>query len=97
LLCYAVRKLDLPITFHGLRHVHASLLLREGVHPKIVSERLGHSGVGLTLDTYSHLMPTMQREAANQLNTSLTQAIGQFQKSKYGQDMDKPAKSGNPS
>lgn len=41
--------------FHDLRHSHATHLLRAGVHPKIVAERLGHSAVGITLDTYSHI------------------------------------------
>lgn len=52
-----------PIRFHDLRHSHATLLLAHGVHPKIVSERLGHSTVGLTLDTYSHVLPGMQESA----------------------------------
>jgi integrase len=55
------------ITFHDLRHTHASLLLKQNVHPKIVSERLGHSSIKLTLDIYSHLMPNMQKEAADNL------------------------------
>lgn len=59
------------ITFHDLRHTHASLLLMQNVHPKIVSERLGHSSIQMTLDTYSHLMPNMQEEAANGLANML--------------------------
>ncbi|GGG09621.1 site-specific integrase [Paenibacillus abyssi] len=55
------------ITFHDLRHTHASLLLKQNVHPKIVSERLGHSSTQLTMDIYSHLMPNMQKEAADNL------------------------------
>ena len=43
--------------FHDLRHSHASQLLKAGVHPKVVSERLGHAGIGITLDTYSHVLP----------------------------------------
>lgn len=53
-----------PIRFHDLRHTHATLLLKQGVHPKIVSERLGHSSISMTLDTYSHVIPSMQKEAA---------------------------------
>ncbi|RXZ80996.1 site-specific integrase [Paenibacillaceae bacterium] len=50
-----LRKSGLPkIRFHDLRHTHASLLLQQNVHPKVVSERLGHSSVGITLDRYSH-------------------------------------------
>jgi integrase len=49
--------------FHDLRHSAATLLLGQGVHPKIVAEMLGHSKIGTTLDLYSHVTPTMQREA----------------------------------
>jgi integrase len=52
------------ITFHGLRHTHATLLMGANVHPEIVSERLGHSNIGITLNTYSHVTPGMDREAA---------------------------------
>ncbi len=52
-----------PMRFHDLRHTAATLLLGRGIHPKIVSEMLGHSQVGITLDLYSHVTPTMQREA----------------------------------
>ncbi len=56
------------LRFHDLRHTHATLLLGEGVHLKVVSERLGHSGIEITTDLYSHVAPTIQREAAVQLN-----------------------------
>ena len=52
------------IRLHDLRHTHASLALRAGVHPKVVQERLGHSTVAFTLDVYSHSVPAMQEEAA---------------------------------
>lgn len=52
------------IRLHDVRHTHATLMLKAGVHPKIVSERLGHSSVAFTLDTYSHVLPGMQAEAA---------------------------------
>ena len=45
-------------------HTHATLALRAGIHPKVVSERLGHATVSITLDTYSHAIPAMQEEAA---------------------------------
>ena len=61
--------------FHDLRHSHASHLLRAGVHPKIVSERLGHSAVGITLDTYSHILPGMQEDAVRVLDAALTIAM----------------------
>ena len=53
------------VTFHDLRHTHATHLLEQNIHPKIVSERLGHSTIALTMNTYSHVMPNMQEEAAN--------------------------------
>ncbi len=60
------RKLGLnDIHLHSARHSHASLLLRQGVHPKIVQERLGHSSIQVTLDTYSHVAPGLQEAAAN--------------------------------
>jgi integrase len=62
------------IRFHDLRHSHASLLLAANVNPKIVSERLGHNGIGITLDTYSHVLPTLQREAANTIGAILRPA-----------------------
>jgi integrase len=65
-------KIDVPkITFHDLRHTHASLLLKQGTHPKIVSERLGHSSIQMTLDTYTHLLPNMQEAAASGLDQML--------------------------
>lgn len=56
------------IRFHDARHSHASLLLKQGVHPKIVQERLGHSTIQITLDTYSHVAPGLQRAAANRFD-----------------------------
>lgn len=52
------------IRFHDLRHAHATHMLSAGVHPKVASERLGHSKVGITLDLYSHVLPGMQEDAA---------------------------------
>jgi integrase len=66
-----------PFRFHDLRHSHASHLLRIGVHPKIVSERLGHSTVGITLNTYSHVLPGLQQDAARLLDAALAVAIRQ--------------------
>lgn len=54
-----------PRKFHALRHTHASILLANNVHPKIVQERLGHSSISMTLDLYSHLIPTMQQVAVD--------------------------------
>ena len=60
----AVKRIGLPmIRVHDLRHTCATLLLSRGVHPKIVQELLGHSQISLTMDMYSHVLPTMQGEA----------------------------------
>ncbi|MBG9589523.1 site-specific integrase [Cytobacillus firmus] len=59
------------IRFHDLRHTHATLLLKKGVHPKIVSERLGHADTRITMDTYSHLLPNMQRDTAKEFGKML--------------------------
>jgi integrase len=52
------------IRFHDARHTHASLLLKQGVHPKVVQERLGHATISTTLDLYSHVSPGLQQSAA---------------------------------
>jgi integrase len=66
-------KAELPIIrFHDLRHSAASLLLALGVHAKIVQELLGHSQISLTLDTYSHVLPSLQEEAVNRLDELLS-------------------------
>ena len=59
-----LKRSGLPhVRFHDLRHAHATLMLLQGVHPKVVSERLGHASVGITLDLYSHVLPSMQQDA----------------------------------
>ena len=57
--------------FHDLRHTCATLLLTKNVNPKVVSEMLGHSSIAITLDTYSHVLPTMQESAARALEEAL--------------------------
>ena len=52
------------IRFHNIRNTRAILLLKVGIHSKIVSERLGHANLGITLDTYSHVLPGLQKRAA---------------------------------
>jgi integrase len=52
------------IRLHDARHTHASLMLKQGVHPKVVQERLGHSTISTTLDLYSHVAPGLQQAAA---------------------------------
>jgi integrase len=59
---------------YDLRHSHATLLLANGEHPKVVSERLGHASITLTLDTYSHVLPGMQEQATERLDALLTGA-----------------------
>ena len=59
------------LRFHDLRHIFASLLLVEGVHPKVVSEHLGHSAVAITLDTYSHVLPSLQDDTADLIDRIL--------------------------
>jgi len=56
------------IRLHDLRHTHATLMLKAGVHPKVVSERLGHANIGITLDTYSHVLPGLQEAAAEKFD-----------------------------
>jgi integrase len=66
---------ELPyVRFHDLRHSHATQLLANGVHPKIVSERLGHASVAITLDLYSHVTDTMQSDAALRLDSAMSAA-----------------------
>jgi integrase len=60
------------IRFHDLRHTSATLLFSANVHPKVVQERLGHSSIILTLDTYSHVMNDIQDEAAEKLDAYLS-------------------------
>ncbi len=56
------------IRLHDARHTHASLMLKQGIHPKIVQERLGHSTIAITLDTYSHVSPGLQEAAAKRFD-----------------------------
>jgi integrase len=63
------------LRFHDLRHAHATHMLANGVHPKIASERLGHSKVSITLDLYSHVIPGMQADAAATVDAALKEAL----------------------
>jgi len=70
--CRLVTKAGLgPPRFHDLRHTAATLMLASGVHPKIVSERLGHATVAITLDIYSHVLPGLQMDAARLMDRVL--------------------------
>ena len=68
-----LRKAGLPksLRLHSLRHSTASLLLAQNVHPRVVMELLGHSQISLTLDTYSHVLPSALREAADKMSVAL--------------------------
>jgi integrase len=67
-----LKRAGLPeIRFHDLRHTCATLLLSKNVNPKIVSEMLGHATIAITLDTYSHVLPTMQESAAKAMEDAL--------------------------
>ena len=64
------------VRFHDLRHTHATLLLSQDVHLKVVSERLGHSTVSITGDIYSHVLPTVQREAVERFGAAWRDEVG---------------------
>jgi integrase len=64
-----------PISFHALRHTHATELLRAGVHPKIACERLGHASIPITMDTCRHAIPGLQEDAAQRIDAALRSAI----------------------
>jgi integrase len=61
-----------PIRLHDARHTHASIMLKQGIHPKIVQERLGHANIAVTLDTYSHVIPGLQEAAAKRFDEAFT-------------------------
>ena len=65
------------IRLHDARHTHASLLLKQGVHPKVVSERLGHAGIAITMDLYSHVVPGMQKAAALGFDNAIKSKVSQ--------------------
>lgn len=69
----AQKDIDIPtITLHQLRHTHATLLLLAGVHPRVVQERLGHATISITMDTYSHVLPSMQSDAVARFSALLS-------------------------
>lgn len=63
------------IRLHDLRHPCATLLLAQGVNPRVVMETLGHSQVSLTLNTYSHVLPALQRDAATLMNAIFAESL----------------------
>ncbi len=64
-----------PIRFHDLRHTAATRLLERGVHPKVVSEMLGHASVAITLDIYSHVSRDLQRQAVSALDALFSRQL----------------------
>ncbi len=67
-----IKRLNYPhIRFHDLRHTHASLMLKQGISPKVIQERLGHATISTTLDIYSHVTPGMQRQAVESFDKLL--------------------------
>jgi integrase len=71
-----VSRVEVPrVRLHDQRHTHATQLLKHGVHPKVVSERLGHANIGITLDVYSHVLPGMQEDAARRVDAALRSAL----------------------
>jgi len=69
------KKAGLTCRLHDLRHTQATMLLRQGMHPKVVQERLGHANVSITLDIYSHCTANMQQEAAEKIDEALREAL----------------------
>jgi integrase len=63
--------LERRIRFHDLRHFAATLMLSAGVHPKVASERLGHSTIGITLDLYSHVVESLDIDAAERMQRAI--------------------------
>ena len=72
-----LKQAGLPnIRFHDLRHSTATMLLSMGVHPKVVQELLGHNQISMTMDIYSHILPTVQKYAMSKLKDALQGEIG---------------------
>jgi integrase len=73
-----VKRAELPpIRLHDLRHTHATLVLKAGVHPRVVQERLGHANVSITLDAYSHVDLDMRATAAARVAAMVTGETGE--------------------
>ena len=72
------------IRLHDARHSHASIMLKQGIHPKIVQERLGHSTIAITLDTYSHVAPGLQQAAAKRFDEPFATKYNETVREKAG-------------
>jgi integrase len=71
-------RVGIKVSIHDLRHTHVTDLLAAGVHPKVVSERAGHSSIAFTLQRYGHVIPGMQEAAAQQVDAALRRALGEL-------------------
>jgi integrase len=88
----ALKKAGLPhMRFHDLRHTCATLLLAQGVHPRLVMEILGHSQIAVTMNTYSHVIPAMQREIANRMDDILNPVASSVASSASGPKLNRTA------
>ena len=76
----AMRRADIDLTFHGLRHGHASLMLAAGVNLKVVSERLGHSKIGITADLYTHVADQIHEASAASFDSFLKDSVQKSRK-----------------
>jgi integrase len=81
--------LPTSIRVYDLRHTCATLLLQAEVHPKVVSERLGHASITLTLDTYTHVLPTMQRAATEKLDALINGDADEEDEADCGEEEDR--------
>ena len=82
-----VKRVGVTCRFHDLRHTYETLMMAAGVHPKIVSEALGHSTVAITLDTYSHVTPGLQEAAAQQLDSVLPAGVPRTSKERQNREV----------
>ena len=89
-----LRTAGLPrMRFHDLRHTAATLLLGRGINPKIVSEMLGHSQIGITLGLYSHVTPHMQQQAADAMDAALDSYRESSKRAPQRNEDDRPEES----
>jgi integrase len=86
-----LKELGLPkIRFHDLRHTAATLMLQEDIHPKHAQDRLGHSQISVTLDTYSHVLPPMQKEVAKKIESLLVPIAVEVEDERQSEDVSRP-------
>jgi hypothetical protein len=85
-----------PMRIHDLRHTTATLLLAQGVSPRVVMETLGHSQISLTMDTYTYVLPSLQREAAERMQDAIGCQIGcQAEANASGEERESQISEGN--